>query len=48
MQPGWDAFISSVQRPAAQARLRTLVEEGLQRAGDVERNLGHYTATYKQ
>ena len=48
MQPGWDAFISSVQRPAAQVRLRTLVEKGLQRAGDVERNLGRYTATYKQ
>jgi enoyl-CoA hydratase/carnithine racemase len=48
MQPGWDAFIASVQRPAAQARLRTLVEKGLQRAGDVERNLGRYTATYKQ
>lgn len=48
MQPGWDAFIASVQRPAAQARLKALVEKGLQRVGNIERNLGHYTATYKQ
>ncbi|MEI2300842.1 enoyl-CoA hydratase/isomerase family protein [Ensifer sp. MJa1] len=48
MQPGWDAFITSVQRPAAQSRVKALVEQGLQQPGDVERNLGQYTAKYRQ
>jgi enoyl-CoA hydratase/carnithine racemase len=48
MQPGWDVFVASVQRPGAQARLRALLEKGLQQPGDIEKNLGHYTATYKQ
>jgi enoyl-CoA hydratase/carnithine racemase len=47
MQPGWDAFITSVQRPAAQARLQELVKKGLQKPGDVETNLGRHTAAYK-
>ncbi len=47
MQPGWDAFIESVQRPAAQNRLKALVQKGLQQPGDVERNLGRHTAAYK-
>jgi enoyl-CoA hydratase/carnithine racemase len=47
MQPGWDAFIQSVQRPAAQARLQALVKKGLQKPGDVEKNLGRHTAAYK-
>ena len=48
MQPGWDAFITSVQRPAAQSRVKAWVEQGLQQPGDVERNLGHYTAKYRE
>ncbi len=48
MQPGWDAFITSVQRPAAQARLKILVEKGLQRPTDVERQLGRFTAQYRE
>ena len=48
MQPGWDAFIASVQRPAAQARVGALVAAGLQQPGDVERNLGRYTARYRE
>lgn len=48
MQPGWDAFITSVQRPAAQSRVKALVEQGLQQPGDVERNLGQYTAKYRE
>ncbi|MER9431483.1 enoyl-CoA hydratase/isomerase family protein [Mesorhizobium sp. M0408] len=48
MQPGWDAFITSVQRPAAQARVKDLVDEGLQQAGDVEKNLERYTARYRE
>ncbi|OCO98374.1 enoyl-CoA hydratase [Ensifer sp. LC13] len=48
MQPGWDAFITSVQRPAAQSRVKALVEQGLQQPGDVEKNLGQFTAKYKE
>lgn len=48
MQPGWDAFIASVRRPAAQARLRALVEKGLQQVEDVEKHLGRYTAAHTQ
>ena len=48
MQPGWDAFITSVQRPAAQARLKILVEKGLQRPTEVERELGRFTAQYRE
>lgn len=47
MQPGWDAFITSVQRPAAQARVKVLVGEGLQQPGAVEKNLEQYTAKYR-
>lgn len=48
MQAEWDAFIASVQRPAAQARVKALVEHGLQQPGDVEKNLGRYTARYRE
>jgi enoyl-CoA hydratase/carnithine racemase len=48
MQLGWDAFIASVQRSAAQARIEALVEKGLQQPGDVELNLGHHTAQYRE
>ncbi len=40
--PEWDAFITSVGRPAAKARIKALMERGFHRAGDVERRLGHY------
>lgn len=43
MQPGWDAFINSVQRPAAQTRLKALIERGLQKPGDIEEHLGKAT-----
>jgi hypothetical protein len=32
----------------AARRFLEFFEKGLQRAGDVERNLGRYTATYKE
>ncbi|MBX5193506.1 enoyl-CoA hydratase/isomerase family protein [Rhizobium sp. NZLR3b] len=41
---GWDAFISSVQRPVAQKNIGRLMEMGLQTNRDVEERLGHYTA----
>ena len=40
--PEWDAFLSSVQRPAAQAKIKRLMELGFHRPGDVENRLGHY------
>jgi len=45
---GWDAFIASVQRPAAQARVRALVTRGLQQAGDLEDHLNQRTADYRE
>ncbi|QKK33801.1 enoyl-CoA hydratase/isomerase family protein (plasmid) [Rhizobium indicum] len=42
---GWDAFITSVQRPAAQKNIGRLMDMGLQKDPDVEARLGHYTQT---
>eukprot|EP01030_Chromulinospumella_sphaerica_P006825 gene6825-6675_t len=41
----WDGFIGSVKRPAAQARIKQLMELGLQTKADVEKRLAHYTGT---
>jgi enoyl-CoA hydratase/carnithine racemase len=38
----WDAFIASVQRPAAQNRIKALMERGFHRPGDVENRLGFH------
>jgi enoyl-CoA hydratase/carnithine racemase len=43
--PEWDAFVASLARPAAQARIRALFERGFHKAGDVEDRLGYYTGT---
>lgn len=40
--PEWDAFIASLGRPATQARIRTLLERGFHKPGDVETRLGYY------
>jgi enoyl-CoA hydratase/carnithine racemase len=40
--PEWDAFIASLGRPASQARIRTLMQRGFHRPGDVETRLGHH------
>jgi hypothetical protein len=40
--PEWDAFLASLGRPAAQARLRLLFERGFHEPGDVETRLGHH------
>lgn len=45
---GWDAFISSVQRPVAQKNIGRLMEMGLQTDPDIEARLGHYTQTLAQ
>jgi enoyl-CoA hydratase/carnithine racemase len=43
--PEWDAFTRSLERPAAQARIRSLFELGFHKAGDVENQLEYYTGT---
>ena len=40
--PEWDAFLAALQRPAAQARLKTLMNLGFHKAGDVENRLGYH------
>src|SRR5262245_38941343 len=40
--PEWDAFLTSLQRPTTQARIRKLMDRGFHRPGDVENRLGHY------
>jgi len=40
--PEWDVCLASIMRPAAQERIRTLMEGGFHRPGDVENRLGHY------
>jgi enoyl-CoA hydratase/carnithine racemase len=39
---GWDAFIASINRPAAQEKLKGLFERGFHKPGDVEDRLGTY------
>jgi enoyl-CoA hydratase/carnithine racemase len=39
----WSGFLASVQRPAAQQRIKMLLEIGLQRDPSVETNLAKYT-----
>src|SRR5712664_2224199 len=42
IRAGWDACMASVKRPAAQERIKTLLEQGLQEPGDSENRLGSY------
>src|SRR5213080_3497010 len=40
IRAGWDACMASVKRPAAQERIKALLEHGLQEPGDAEDRLG--------
>jgi enoyl-CoA hydratase/carnithine racemase len=40
--PEWDVSIASILRPAAQERIRMLMERGFHRPGDVEDRLGYH------
>jgi enoyl-CoA hydratase/carnithine racemase len=40
--PEWDVCLASIMRPAAQERIRKLMERGFQQPGDVENRLGYY------
>ena len=39
---GWDACMNSIPRPAAQARIKALFEQGFHQPGDAENRLGSY------
>src|SRR6266436_5878659 len=40
--PEWDVCLASIGRPAAQQRIKMLIERGLHRPGDVESRLGYH------
>src|SRR3989475_2525635 len=40
--PEWDVCLASITRPAAQERIRLLMERGFHRPGDVEDRLGYH------
>jgi len=40
--PEWDVCLASITRPAAQERIRTLMERGFHQPGDVEDRLGYH------
>jgi enoyl-CoA hydratase/carnithine racemase len=40
--PEWDAFLTSVKRPAAQQRISKLMQQGFHKPGDAETRLGYY------
>ena len=40
--PEWDVCLASIMRPAAQERIKSLMEQGFHKPGDVETRLGHY------
>ena len=40
--PEWDVCLASIQRPAAQERIKKLMEQGFHRPGDVEDRLGYH------
>jgi enoyl-CoA hydratase/carnithine racemase len=42
ISPEWGAFIHSLNRDAAQERIKKLMDRGFHRPGDVETRLGHY------
>jgi enoyl-CoA hydratase/carnithine racemase len=48
--PEWDAFLASLARPAAQSRIKKLMDQGFHKPGDVEtrlgQHLGHLGPTY--
>jgi enoyl-CoA hydratase/carnithine racemase len=40
--PEWDVCLASIMRPAAQERIKTLMQLGFHKPGDVEERLGYY------
>jgi enoyl-CoA hydratase/carnithine racemase len=42
IRAGWDAFLASIKRPAAEHRIQALLDQGLQQPGDCEDRLGFH------
>ena len=42
IRAGWDACMASIPRPAAQGRIKALMERGFHKPGDVEERLGFH------
>ena len=40
--PEWDVCLASIMRPAAQERIKQLMDQGFHKPGDVEERLGYY------
>ena len=40
--PEWDVCFASIMRPAAQQRIKKLMERGFHKPGDVENRLGYH------
>jgi enoyl-CoA hydratase/carnithine racemase len=40
--PEWDVCLASIMRPAAQERIKKLMDQGFHKAGDVENRLGYH------
>jgi enoyl-CoA hydratase/carnithine racemase len=43
IEPEWNAFMTSLARPATQARIKKLMEKGFHKPGDVETRLTYHT-----
>lgn len=48
LSAGWDACIDSLGRPAAQANIKYLTEQGFQKPGDIETRLAYHIGQLKQ
>jgi enoyl-CoA hydratase/carnithine racemase len=46
--PEWDVCFASILRPAAQQRIKMLMERGFHRPGDVEERLGYHVGQLKR
>ena len=42
MAAGWDACIASVARPTTQARIKTFMDHGFHKPGDIENRIGYH------
>ena len=40
--PEWEAFMAALARPAAQTRIKALMDRGFHKPGDVETRLGYH------
>ena len=46
--PEWDVCVASIMRPAAQERIKKLMERGFHKPGDVETRLGYHVGQLKR